>query len=229
LGITLLEDTIAQLKENLELDDLTITGAIATLYDHTRVAKDTLDALGMHFGDRLLRASFHETRMSRRRIATRSASSSTPRRARQLKRTLPSQRRSSAMSGRKTTGLAHNPLLARTDTTDEPATASGARATPDQTGTQLPAEDVTHEHVDTSTGIQVNSQAGTHADTSTRILDRSLKFTFYFSEEQLDRLDHVWKCYGARAGDHGGASANRSSCASRSTTCSTSLRKTRIR
>lgn len=97
------------------------------------------------------------------------------------------------MSGRKTTGLAHNPLLARTDTTDEPATASGARATPDQTGTQLPAEDVTHEHVDTSTGIQVNSQAGTHVDTSTRILDRSLKFTFYFSEEQLDRLDHVWE------------------------------------
>jgi len=56
LGITLLEDTIAQLKENLELDDLTITGAIATLYDHTRVAKDTLDALGMHFGNRLFKS-----------------------------------------------------------------------------------------------------------------------------------------------------------------------------
>ncbi len=97
------------------------------------------------------------------------------------------------MSGRKTTGLAHNPLLARTDTKDEPAAVSGARATPDRTGTQLPAEEVTHEHVDTSTGIHVDSQAGTHVDTPTRILDRSLKFTFYFSEEQLDRLDQVWE------------------------------------
>jgi len=42
------------------------------------------------------------------------------------------------MSGRKTTGLAHNPLLARTDMKDEPAAVSGARKTPDRTGTQLP-------------------------------------------------------------------------------------------
>lgn len=57
LGITLLEDTIAQLKENLELDDLAVTGAIATLYDHTRVARDTLDALAAHFGDRLFQTA----------------------------------------------------------------------------------------------------------------------------------------------------------------------------
>lgn len=97
------------------------------------------------------------------------------------------------MSGRKTTGLAHNPLLARTDTKDEPAAASGARATPDWTGTQLPTEELTQEQVDTSTGIHVDNQAGTHVDTPTRILGRSLKFTFYFSEEQLDRLDQVWE------------------------------------
>ena len=97
------------------------------------------------------------------------------------------------MSGRKTTGLAHNPLLARTDTKDEPAAVSGAWTTPDRTGTPLPAEEVTQEQVDTSTSTLVDSQAGIHVDTPTRILDRSLKFTFYFSEEQLDRLDQVWE------------------------------------
>ncbi len=97
------------------------------------------------------------------------------------------------MSGRKTTGLAHNPLLARTDTKDEPAAASGARVTPNQTGMQLPTEDVMHEQVDTPTRIQVDKQTGIHVDTPTRTLDRSLKFTFYFSEEQLDRLDQVWE------------------------------------
>lgn len=53
IGITLLEDTITQLKENLELTDLAITGAVATLSDRTRVAKDTLLALQAHFGPRL--------------------------------------------------------------------------------------------------------------------------------------------------------------------------------
>jgi chromosome partitioning protein len=53
IGIALLEDTIAQLKENLELDALRITGVIATLSDRTRVAHDTLTALQAHFGDRL--------------------------------------------------------------------------------------------------------------------------------------------------------------------------------
>ena len=50
LGIALLENTITELKENLELDDLAITGVIATLHDRTRVANDTLEALRSHFG-----------------------------------------------------------------------------------------------------------------------------------------------------------------------------------
>lgn len=50
IGIGLLEGTIHQLKENLELDSLRISGAIATLYDRTRVAQDTLGALQHHFG-----------------------------------------------------------------------------------------------------------------------------------------------------------------------------------
>ncbi len=56
IGITLLEDTINQLKENLELETLQITGAIATLHDRTRVAQDTLEALQTHFGPRLFRS-----------------------------------------------------------------------------------------------------------------------------------------------------------------------------
>lgn len=53
MGITLLEDTITQLKENLELDTLHVTGAIATMSERTRVAQDTLEALRQHFGTRL--------------------------------------------------------------------------------------------------------------------------------------------------------------------------------
>ena len=53
MGIRLLEDTIEQLKENLELETLEITGAIATMYDRTRVADDTIEALRAHFGERL--------------------------------------------------------------------------------------------------------------------------------------------------------------------------------
>ena len=56
MGIALLEDTIAQLKENLDLDHLCIAGAIATLSDRTRVAHDTIDALRQHFGQRLFQS-----------------------------------------------------------------------------------------------------------------------------------------------------------------------------
>ena len=56
MGIKLLEDTVNQLRDNLELDFLNITGAIATLYDRTRVAKDTVAALQMHFGDLFFRS-----------------------------------------------------------------------------------------------------------------------------------------------------------------------------
>jgi chromosome partitioning protein len=55
MGIGLLEDTIAQLKENLDLPQLRITGAVATLYDRTIVARDTVRALTEHFGDRLFK------------------------------------------------------------------------------------------------------------------------------------------------------------------------------
>ena len=53
IGIALLEDTISQLKENLELQSLQITGAIATLTERTHVSRDTLSALQQHFGPRL--------------------------------------------------------------------------------------------------------------------------------------------------------------------------------
>lgn len=53
LGIKLLENTINELKENLELEDLQITGAVATLYDRTRVANDTIEALRSYFGHKL--------------------------------------------------------------------------------------------------------------------------------------------------------------------------------
>lgn len=53
LGIPLLEQAIAQLRENLEMDTPVISGAIATLYDRTRVADDTLRAMHEHFGTRL--------------------------------------------------------------------------------------------------------------------------------------------------------------------------------
>lgn len=53
MGISLLEDTIAQLKENLELENLRITGAVATLAERTRVSQDTIGALRQHFGERL--------------------------------------------------------------------------------------------------------------------------------------------------------------------------------
>ncbi len=56
MGIKLLEDTISQLKENLELNELKVAGAIATLSDHTRIANDTLEALRSHFGERLFKS-----------------------------------------------------------------------------------------------------------------------------------------------------------------------------
>lgn len=53
IGIALLEETIAQLKENLELDALRVSGAVATLVERTRVSADTHAALQAHFGARL--------------------------------------------------------------------------------------------------------------------------------------------------------------------------------
>ncbi|MCE7936993.1 sporulation initiation inhibitor Soj [bacterium] len=56
LGIGILEDTVAQIHDNMEMETPVITGAIANLYDRTRIADDTLDALRAHFGERLFRS-----------------------------------------------------------------------------------------------------------------------------------------------------------------------------
>jgi chromosome partitioning protein len=54
-GIVLLENTIEQLKENLDLPSLRVTGAVATQYDRTKVANETIEAMGQHFGERVFR------------------------------------------------------------------------------------------------------------------------------------------------------------------------------
>ena len=73
------------------------------------------------------------------------------------------------MSSRKSGGLGANPLLRRT----EPATATTALIPP------VAEEPSIRPPVDTQTRVR--------ADTPTS------KFTFYFTDEQLDRLDHVWE------------------------------------
>ncbi len=50
IGLGLLEDTLVQLKENLDLTDLAIVGALGTFYDRTNVARNTVAALQQHFG-----------------------------------------------------------------------------------------------------------------------------------------------------------------------------------
>ena len=84
------------------------------------------------------------------------------------------------MSTKRPGGLTHNPLLTRT----EPAAPA---ASP-------PTADTGHVPVDT--------QARVHADTSVptppatpaaELADRPEKFTFYFTPEQLERLDDVWE------------------------------------
>ena len=52
LGVPLLEDAISQIHENFEMRTPVISGAIITLYDRTRVANDTVQAIRQHFGDR---------------------------------------------------------------------------------------------------------------------------------------------------------------------------------
>ena len=61
IGLGLLENTIAQLKENLEIEDLRIVGAIPTFYDRTNVARDTMNILKQHFGPLLLESSIPRT------------------------------------------------------------------------------------------------------------------------------------------------------------------------
>ena len=74
------------------------------------------------------------------------------------------------MSSRKNGGLGSNPLLTRTD----PGKATGK-----------PVDPVAPEVIDAR--LRVDTQTRVHADTSIS------KFTFYFTVEQLDRLDTVWQ------------------------------------
>ncbi len=53
LGIMLLEEMVAELRNNMEMETPIVTGAIANLYDRTRVADDTIDAMRVHFGPRM--------------------------------------------------------------------------------------------------------------------------------------------------------------------------------
>lgn len=61
IGLSLLEDTITQLKENLDIEDLEIMGAVATFYDRTNVARNTVEALKEHFGDKVFETSIPRT------------------------------------------------------------------------------------------------------------------------------------------------------------------------
>ncbi len=81
------------------------------------------------------------------------------------------------MSQKKTGGLSYNPLLSRT----EPAAATSDREQDMHTRAQ----------VDTSTSERVDKQP------------QSSRFTFYFTPEQLDRLDRAWERFrreGRRSG-----------------------------
>jgi hypothetical protein len=73
------------------------------------------------------------------------------------------------VSARKTGGLNFNPLLSRT----EPAVPSETGQTTEPTSTQ----------VDTPTSTQVDTSVG------------AIKFTFYFTPKQLDRLDQAWAVF----------------------------------
>lgn len=50
LGITILENTMHELRENLDIQ-LPILGIVANLDDHTRISKDVLQAVRQHFGN----------------------------------------------------------------------------------------------------------------------------------------------------------------------------------
>lgn len=61
IGLSLLEDTIAQLRENLDLEQLEIMGAMGTFNDRTNSAKETMAALKAHFGPVLFETSIPRT------------------------------------------------------------------------------------------------------------------------------------------------------------------------
>lgn len=50
-GIAMLEDTISQVRRELNCPELKITGVLCTMYDNTNVARDVADEIKNHFGD----------------------------------------------------------------------------------------------------------------------------------------------------------------------------------
>lgn len=61
IGLGLLEDTIAQLRDNLDIDHPQITGALATFYDRTNVARHAMEVLQGHFGHVLFKTAIPRT------------------------------------------------------------------------------------------------------------------------------------------------------------------------
>ena len=61
IGLRLLEDTITQLRENLDLDRPYISGALATFHDRTNVARNAMAVLEEHFGEVLFRTPIPRT------------------------------------------------------------------------------------------------------------------------------------------------------------------------
>ncbi len=84
-------------------------------------------------------------------------------------------------SARKPGGLNFNPLLERTDPT-RPEADQGRRE--DST----PVDTSTRQHVPPPTREQADPPAAT----------APIKFTFYFTPEQLDRLDGAWETFRRR-------------------------------
>ena len=78
------------------------------------------------------------------------------------------------MSTKKSGGLASNPLLTRTEPAMSRPTPSLVESPPERSDLQTSAQ----------ADMQARTQVGTSTTTS--------KFTFYFTDEQLDRLDIVW-------------------------------------
>lgn len=50
-GITQLENTIEQVRQNLDRADLRVAGVLCTMTDHTNVAGDVAQAIRNRFGD----------------------------------------------------------------------------------------------------------------------------------------------------------------------------------
>lgn len=61
IGLGLLEDTIGQLRENLDLEYPQVTGALGTFYDRTNVARDAMEVLQQHFGEVLFKTAIPRT------------------------------------------------------------------------------------------------------------------------------------------------------------------------